>query len=81
MISPADFIGHPAKVRRLTVFFLKKKSIFVRLLCWLPAGQQHMVSGLRLLISINLKQIISSHYHWKNSGGLVLYLYNLNVSR
>ena len=29
MISPADFIGCPAKVAWPTAFFLKKKTIFV----------------------------------------------------
>ena len=28
-ISPADFVGLPAKVIQPTAFFLKKKSIFV----------------------------------------------------
>ena len=44
-ISLADFVGLPAKVIWLTPFFLKKKLIFVRLLCRLPPGQpgsQHM---------------------------------------
>ena len=34
----ADIVGLPAKVVRLTAFFLKKKTIFVRLLCQLLAG-------------------------------------------
>ena len=46
-ISPANFVGLPAKVVQLTTFLLKKKSIFVRLLCWPLAsqpGSQHMDS-------------------------------------
>ena len=35
----ADFVGLPTKVIQLTTFFLKKKSIFVQLLCRPPAGQ------------------------------------------
>ena len=35
----ADFVGLPAKVVQLTTFFLKKKMIFVQLLCWLSAGR------------------------------------------
>ena len=31
---PADSVGLPAKVIQLTVFFFKKKVIFVWLLCW-----------------------------------------------
>ena len=31
---PADIVGIPAKVIWLTMFFLKKKAIFVWLLCW-----------------------------------------------
>ena len=41
----ADFAGLPAKVVQLTTFFLKKKAIFVWLMCWPLAGQpgsQHM---------------------------------------
>ena len=38
-ISLADFVGLPAKVVWLPAFFLKKKAIFVWLLCWPPAGQ------------------------------------------
>ena len=34
----ADIVNLPAKVIWLTTFFLKKKAIFVRLLCRLPAG-------------------------------------------
>ena len=34
----ADFVGLPAKVVWPTTFFLKKKVIFVQLLCWPPAG-------------------------------------------
>ena len=48
-ISPADSVGRPAKVGRLTKFFLKKKAIFVRLSCWPMAGRlvsQHMNSRL-----------------------------------
>ena len=36
---PADIVGLPAKVIWLTTFFLKKKVIFVQLLCWLLAIQ------------------------------------------
>ena len=36
---PANIVGLPAKVVWLTTFFLKKKMIFVWLLCWLPASQ------------------------------------------
>ena len=41
----ANFVGLPAKVIWPTAFFLKKKVIFVQVLCWPPAGQpgsQHM---------------------------------------
>ena len=41
----ADFVSLPAKVLWLATFFLKKKAIFVWLLCWLPGGRpgsQHM---------------------------------------
>ena len=44
-ISPADCVSLPVKVVQPTTFFLKKKSIFVQLLCWPPAsqpGSQHM---------------------------------------
>ena len=44
-ISPADFVGLPAKVKWPTAFFLKKKVILVQLLCWPLAsqpGSQHM---------------------------------------
>ena len=46
-IGLADSVGHPSKVVQSTTFFLKKKVIFVRLLCQPPAGQlksQHMNS-------------------------------------
>ena len=33
-ISPANFVGLPAKVVQAIAFFLKKKLIFVQLLCW-----------------------------------------------
>ena len=36
---PADIVSLPAIVIQLTTFFLKKKAIFVWLLCWPPAGQ------------------------------------------
>ena len=35
----ANFVGLPAKVVWLTTFFLKKKAIFVWLLCQPPASQ------------------------------------------
>ena len=35
----ANIVGLPAKVIWLTGFFLKKKAIFVWLLCWPSAGQ------------------------------------------
>ena len=35
---PANIVGLPAKVVWLTVFFFKKKAIFVWLLCWPLAG-------------------------------------------
>ena len=35
----ANIVSLPAKVVWLTAFFLKKKMIFVWLLCWLLAGQ------------------------------------------
>ena len=38
-ICPANIVGLPAKVVWLTAFFLKKKVIFVRLLCWPLASQ------------------------------------------
>ena len=38
-VCPADFVGLPAKVVWLTAFFLKKKAIFVQLLCQLLASQ------------------------------------------
>ena len=34
----ANIVGLPAKVLWLTTFFLKKKTIFVWLLCWPSAG-------------------------------------------
>ena len=37
-ICPADIVGLPAKVVWLTALFLKKKMIFVLLLCWTSAG-------------------------------------------
>ena len=37
---PADIVSLPAKVIWLTAFFLKKKAIFVWLLCW-PLASQH----------------------------------------
>ena len=33
-VCPANFVGLPAKVVQPTAFFLKKKVIFVWLLCW-----------------------------------------------
>ena len=48
-ISPTDSVGRPAKVARSTALFLKKKTIFVQLLCRPLAGQlrsQHMNSHL-----------------------------------
>ena len=48
-ISPANFVGLPAKIVWPTTFFLKKKAIFVRLLHWQLAGQpggQHMDSHI-----------------------------------
>ena len=44
-VSPANLVGLPAKVVRPTAFFLKKKLIFVQLLCRPMAsqpGSQHM---------------------------------------
>ena len=38
-VCPADFVGLPAKVIWPTTFFLKKKAIFVWLLCWPLAFQ------------------------------------------
>ena len=55
MISLADFVGLPTKVAWSLVLFSTSESIFVRHLCWPPAGRQHVVSGLRLLIFTNLK--------------------------
>ena len=37
-VYPADIVSLPAKVVWPTVFFLKKKMIFVWLLCWPSAG-------------------------------------------
>ena len=68
-VCPANFVGLPAKVVQLTAFFLKKKMIFVQLLCQPSAGQHHMVSGLRLLMFTNLKQINSNcDYEWVVEG-------------
>ena len=38
-ICPADMVSLPAKVVWPTAFFLKKKMIFVWLLCWPLVGQ------------------------------------------
>ena len=38
-IYPANIVSPPAKVVWPTAFFLKKKTIFIQLLCWLSAGQ------------------------------------------
>ena len=38
-VCPADYVSLAAKVVWPTAFFLKKKAIFVWLLCWLPSGQ------------------------------------------
>ena len=38
-VYPADIVSLPAKVIWLTAFFLKKKMIFIWLLCWPSAGQ------------------------------------------
>ena len=38
-VCPADTVSLPTKVIWPTAFFLKKKVIFVWLLCWLPASQ------------------------------------------
>ena len=48
-VCPVDFVSLPAKVVWPTAFFLKKKSIFVRLLCWplaIQPGSQHMDSHI-----------------------------------
>ena len=45
---PTNIVGLPAKVIWLTVFFLKKKVIFVRLLCQLLASQH----GSQLMKSV-----------------------------
>ena len=55
MIGLADIVGLPTKVVGPTTLFSNSESIFVQLLCWPPAGQHHMVSGLRLLMFTNLK--------------------------
>ena len=62
MISPADFVGLPAKVVQLIALFSNSELSFVQLLCWPLAGQQHVVLRLRLLMFINLKQINSNNY-------------------
>ena len=62
-VCPADFASLSAKVILPTTFFLKKRAIFVWLWCQPLAGQQHMVSGLRLLMFTNLKQINSNCYY------------------
>ena len=41
---PADIVSLPAKVIWPTMFFSKKKMIFVWLLCWPPAGQLRVSS-------------------------------------
>ena len=38
-ICPANIVSLPAKVVWTTAFFLKKKMIFVQLLCWPLASQ------------------------------------------
>ena len=38
-ICPANIVGHPTKVIWPTAFFLKKKMIFIWLLCWPSASQ------------------------------------------
>ena len=38
-ICLADIVSFPAKVKQLTTFFLKKKMIFIWLLCQPSAGQ------------------------------------------
>ena len=60
MISPADTVGLPTKVVWPIAFFLNSELIFVRLLCWPSASQHHVVSGLRLLMFINLKRTNSN---------------------
>ena len=63
MISLADIVGLPAKVAWPITFSLKKKMNFVWLLCPPPAGQQHIVSGLRLLKFTNLKHNDVCYYY------------------
>ena len=53
MISPADFVGCPAKVRWSTVFFLQKKLIFVRLLGW-PSASQPVGWHIRIHLYVTL---------------------------
>ena len=51
MISPADFVGCPAKVARPTAFFSQKKTFFVRLSCWPLASRPvgwHMDSCVKI---------------------------------
>ena len=57
MISPADFVGCPAKVRWLTMFFLKKKSIFVRLLGW-PVGWH---TRIHLYVTLAVQKFLILH--------------------
>ena len=63
MISLADFVSLPTKVVWPIALFSNSELIFVQLLCWPLAGQQHIVSGLGLLLFTNLKQINSNYYH------------------
>ena len=65
MISPAEFIGLPAKIVQSIALFSNSESFFVQLLCWPLAGQQHVVSGLRFLMFTNLKQINSNYYYYQ----------------
>ena len=62
-ISLANSVGLPTKVVRPIALFSNSESIFVQLLCWPLAGQQHVVLGLRLLMFTNLKQINSNCYY------------------
>ena len=55
MVGPADIVGLTAKVVWLIVLFSNSELIFVQLLCWPLAGRHHVVSGLRLLMFIDLK--------------------------
>ena len=55
MVGPANIVSLPKKVVWLIALFSNSESIFVQLLCWLPVGQHHIVSGLRLLMFIDLK--------------------------